>query len=53
MKILLAVDGSPYSELAVAEVARRPWPKGSEIKALSAIEMPVMPAIMKVKLTKQ
>lgn len=43
MKILLASDGSPSSEAAVAEVARRPWPKGSEIKVLSAFELP-MPA---------
>jgi nucleotide-binding universal stress UspA family protein len=43
MKILVASDGSPSSEAAVAEVARRPWPKGSEIKVLSAFELP-MPA---------
>jgi nucleotide-binding universal stress UspA family protein len=38
MKILLAVDGSQYSEAAVAGVAKRPWPAGSEIKVLSVIE---------------
>lgn len=38
MKILLAVDGSPCSDAAVEEVARRPWPSGSEIHVLSAIE---------------
>ncbi len=41
MKILLAVDGSPCSDKAVEEVARRPWPAGSEIKVLSAYELPL------------
>jgi nucleotide-binding universal stress UspA family protein len=45
MKILLAVDGSTCSELAVDEVTRRPWPTGSEIKVISVMEIPVMPAI--------
>ncbi|HKS28673.1 MAG TPA: universal stress protein [Pyrinomonadaceae bacterium] len=45
MRILLAVDGSPCSELAVKEVARRPWPTGSEIKVISVMEMPVVPAM--------
>ena len=36
MKILLAVDGSPCSTAAIAEVARRPWPDGSSIKVLTA-----------------
>jgi len=40
MKILLAVDGSPCSDAAVEEVGRRPWPKGSLVKVLSAFELP-------------
>ena len=32
MKILLAVDGSAYSDAAIEEVLRRPWPLPSEIK---------------------
>ena len=44
MKILLATDGSPCSEAAVNEVARRPWPTGSEVKIISAIELPTPPA---------
>ena len=40
MKILLAIDGSEYSDAAVTELARRPWPAGSEIKALSVFEPP-------------
>ena len=41
MKILLAVDGSPCSDSAVEEIARRPWPAGSEIKVLTAYELPI------------
>jgi nucleotide-binding universal stress UspA family protein len=37
MKILLATDGSTYSELAVDRVASRSWPAGSEIKVLYAV----------------
>jgi nucleotide-binding universal stress UspA family protein len=43
MKILLAVDGSQCSDKAVDEVARRPWPAGSEIKVLTAFELPLPP----------
>lgn len=43
MKILLAVDGSPCSVKAVEEIARRPWPTQSEIKVLTAIELPIPP----------
>jgi len=43
MKILLAIDGSPYSDQAVAQVACRPWPKGSEVKVLTAFELSLLP----------
>ena len=43
MKILLAVDGSDFSLAAADEVARRPWPAGSEVKVLSVVEPPVLP----------
>jgi nucleotide-binding universal stress UspA family protein len=43
MKILLAVDGSPCSQCAVEEVARRPWPANSTIKVLTAFEIPSPP----------
>lgn len=43
MKILLAIDGSSFSDVAVAEIARRPWPAGSEIKVLSVFELPLPP----------
>jgi len=40
MKILLAIDGSPCSEAAVAEVARRPWPDDSQLRLISVVEPP-------------
>jgi nucleotide-binding universal stress UspA family protein len=43
MRILLAVDGSECSDKAVAEIGRRPWPKGAEIKVLTAVELPIPP----------
>ena len=42
MKILLAIDGSVYSDAAVEEVAKRPWPSQSELKVITAAETPVM-----------
>lgn len=38
MKVLVAVDGSEYSDAAVAEVAKLKWPAGSEIRLLCAAE---------------
>lgn len=46
MKILLAYDGSPPSEAALAEVARRPWPAGSEVLVVS-VEPPVDPNLLR------
>jgi nucleotide-binding universal stress UspA family protein len=43
MKILLAVDGSPFSDAAVDAVAQRPWPEGSEVDLLSVFEPPSLP----------
>ena len=43
MKILLAVDGSPCSDAAVEEIARRPWPEGSSVKVLTAFDLPTPP----------
>ena len=38
MKILLAIDGSPFSDAAAEEVAGRPWPADTEVKIISVIE---------------
>jgi nucleotide-binding universal stress UspA family protein len=43
MKILLAIDGSSFSDAAVEEVASRPWPDGSEVDVLSVSEPPAIP----------
>ena len=44
MKILLAVDGSKCSDAAIAEVARQPWPAGSEVRVVTVAEMPFFPS---------
>jgi nucleotide-binding universal stress UspA family protein len=44
MKILLAVDGSPFSAVAAESVSRRPWPTGTMVRVLSAVEFIVPPA---------
>jgi nucleotide-binding universal stress UspA family protein len=41
MRILVAVDGSPFSDAALEEVARRPWPDGAKILVLTAFELPL------------
>ena len=43
MRILLAVDGSEFSDAAVEEIADRPWPPGSEVRAISVIHLPFTP----------
>jgi nucleotide-binding universal stress UspA family protein len=42
MKVLLPIDGSAFSEAAIEEVANRPWPQGSEVRIVTAAEIPVM-----------
>jgi nucleotide-binding universal stress UspA family protein len=44
MKILLAVDSSEYSAIAIKEVAKRPWPSRSTVRVLSAVEPLTPPA---------
>jgi nucleotide-binding universal stress UspA family protein len=43
MKVLLAVDGSQYSEAAVKAAATRVWPAQSEIRVVTAYELPPAP----------
>ena len=35
MKILVALDGSSFSETAAKAVAERPWPEGTEIRFIT------------------
>jgi nucleotide-binding universal stress UspA family protein len=44
MKILLATDGSECSAHAVAAVADRPWPAGSEVHVISVVHLPFTPS---------
>jgi nucleotide-binding universal stress UspA family protein len=37
MNILLAIDGSPHSEAAIADVARGSWPDGTAIEILTVL----------------
>ncbi len=37
MKVLLAIDGSPHSEAAVAQVATRPWPKTTTVQIVTVL----------------
>jgi nucleotide-binding universal stress UspA family protein len=45
MRILLAVDGSSFSDAAVEEVAGRIWPPGSELRIISVVEEPLLPTV--------
>jgi len=38
-KILLATDGSEFSERAARSIAERPWPEGTEIEVMSVVEL--------------
>ena len=38
MKILLAIDGSEFSDRAVQEVVHRPWPAITEVKIITVVE---------------
>ena len=44
MKILLAVDSSEYSAIAIKEVAKRPWPSRSTVRVVSVVEPMTPPA---------
>lgn len=44
LRILLAVDGSGHSEAAVDEIARRQFPADSEVRVISVVEPPYLPA---------
>lgn len=43
MRVLVAVDGSDYSDAALDEVGSRAWPADSEIRVITAYELPLTP----------
>ncbi len=43
LKVLLATDGSESSDQAARSIAERPWPAGTEVRVLSAVEL-ILPA---------
>src|SRR5215831_7336594 len=45
MRIMLAIDGSSFSDAAVNEVATRPWPTQSEVRVISVVEPPLLPTV--------
>ena|SRR5271165_1361324 len=40
MKILIAIDGSDFSQAALTSVIARPWPPNTELKVLNVVEPP-------------
>jgi nucleotide-binding universal stress UspA family protein len=40
MKILIAIDGSDFSQAALQSVTARPWPPDTEAKILNVVEPP-------------
>ncbi len=44
MKILLAIDGSKYSDTAVEELSRIPFPSNTEVRIISVFENPILAA---------
>ena len=45
MKVLLAIDGSPFSDAAIAEVAERLWPPGTMVQVLTVVHSPTPMAL--------
>jgi len=43
MRVLVAIDGSEFSEAVVNEVASRVWPVHTEIRVITAFELPLVP----------
>jgi nucleotide-binding universal stress UspA family protein len=40
MKILIAIDGSDFSQAALQSVTARPWPADTQVKVLHVVEPP-------------
>jgi hypothetical protein len=43
MKLLAAIDSSAYSQQALEEIARRPWPPETTVRILHVIDWPQLP----------
>ncbi len=41
MKVLIPIDGSENSRLALSEIARRKWNEGDEVKIIHIVESPI------------
>jgi nucleotide-binding universal stress UspA family protein len=44
MKLLAAIDSSPYSQQVLDEIARRPWPAETTVCILHVIDWPQLPS---------
>src|SRR5258706_131767 len=44
MKILVAIDSSPSSEVVLREVTARPWPRGSTICVINVLDLFAFPS---------
>lgn len=42
-RLLLATDGSEFSERAASSIAQRPWPEGTEVRVVSVVELTLPP----------
>lgn len=42
MRILVAYDGSACAEAAVDEIAQRPWPAGTTVRVVTAVDRPAL-----------
>jgi nucleotide-binding universal stress UspA family protein len=43
MRVLVAMDGSEFSEAVISEVTSRVWPAQTEIRVITACELPMAP----------
>jgi nucleotide-binding universal stress UspA family protein len=43
MKLLAAIDASPYSQQVLEEIARRPWPSETTVCVLHVLDWPQLP----------
>ena len=45
-RLLLAVDGSPDSALAVEAVRVRPWPRGTEVRVVTSVDLKLLTSLV-------